>query len=134
MNRKDRILRLAAFRNGVSRLGKPDATDLSEEEGKILTAALKTPQLNVLDVGGSEALDLGGAHNSWYSHPWVSNDLLALLIFNTDPEERGLVGRYNKYGSKFYYFPDDYEDKIRQLIIEKKEEALSRKKQEVPHE
>jgi len=134
LNRKDSILRFAAFQDGVSRLGRPDTTDLSQEESKLVIAALETPQLNVLDVGDSEALKLGGAHDSWYSHPWVSNDLLALLIFNADPEERGLVSRYSEYGAKLYYFPHDYEERIRQLIVEKKGEEIRRKEQEVSHE
>ena len=100
----------------------------------MIIAALETPQLNVLNVGDSEALNLGSAHNSWYSHPWVSNDLLLLLLFNADPEERGLKSRYSEYGAKLYYFPHDYEEKIRQLIIDQKEEAHRKKEQELPHE
>jgi len=133
-NRKDSVLRFAAMQNGVSRLGRPNTGDLSEEEGKMIIAALETPQLNVLNVGDSEALNLGSAHNSWYSHPWVSNDLLLLLLFNADPEERGLKSRYSEYGAKLYYFPHDYEEKIRQLIIDQKEEAHRKKEQELPHE
>ncbi|MEA3469043.1 MAG: alpha/beta hydrolase [Thermodesulfobacteriota bacterium] len=118
LNHNDKILRLAAFQNGVSRLGRPNATELNEEETEIIIAALETPKLNVLDVGGSEALNLGGAHNSWYNHPWVSNDLLMLFLFNAPPEERGLIAFYNEHGVKHYHFPQNYEQKIRPIIAE----------------
>ncbi len=126
LNHNDSILRLAAFQNGMSSLGRPDVTELSTEEGKTIIAALQTPQLNVLDVGNSEALNLGSAHDYWYSHPWVSNDLIMLFLFNADPEERGLEARYNEHGVKLYYFPQDYEEIIRQLV--KKENELEEKK------
>lgn len=128
-NKQDSVLRLAAMQNGFSSLGRPDTSELSEEESKVVIAALKTPQLNVLDVGDSKSLNLRGNHDSWYSHPWVSNDLLLLLLFNANPEERGLVSRYNEYGAKLYYFPDDYEEKIRVLLLEQKEKAPRKKEQ-----
>ena len=126
LNQNDKILRLAAFQNGVSRLGRPDVSELTAEEGELIIAALKTPQLNVLDVGGSEALEVGSAHNSWYSHPWVSNDLIMLLLFNADPEERGLLAHYNEMGVKKYYFPHGYDQNIRQLMREQKQKLLQR--------
>ena len=120
LNHNDKVLRLAAMNNGVSSLGRPEATELSEEEGETLIAAMKTPELNVIDVGGSETLNLGGAHDSWYSHPWVSNDLLLLFLFNASPEERGLVEYYNESGVKFYRFPKEYDQIIEQLIAAQK--------------
>jgi len=118
LNRNDSVLRLAAFQNGVSRLGRPDGSELTEQEAQLMIEALKTPNLDVLDVGGSEALKLGGAHDSWYNHPWVSNDLLLLLFFNVTPEERGLIKYFHKSGAKGYRFPPDYVQKIKQIIDE----------------
>ncbi len=118
LNHNDKVLRLAAFQNGVSRLGRPNATELDKKETATIIAALDTPRLNVLDVGGSEALNLGGAHDSWYNHPWVSNDLLMLLLFNASPEERGLTESYSEMGVKLYHFPQDYDQKIREIIAE----------------
>ena len=120
LNQKDRILRLAAFQNGVSRLGRPNISELNKEETETMIAALDTPKLNVLDVGGSDALKLGSAHDSWYNHPWVSNDLLMLFLFNASPAERGLTESYNTMGVKLYHFPQDYGHIIRQIIAEQK--------------
>jgi esterase/lipase superfamily enzyme len=122
LNQNDSVLRLAAFQNGVSRLGRPDGTELTEQERKLMIAALETPNLDVLDVGGSEALRVGRAHDSWYSHPWVSNDLLLLLLFNATPEQRGLIKSYHKSGAKGYRFPENYVQKIIQIIEEHKDE------------
>ena len=130
LNHNDRILRLAAFQNGVSRLGRPDASELSPEETETIMALLETPELNVLDVGGSEALNLGSAHDSWYSHPWVSNDLLMLFLFNTPPDERGLRAYYSDDGVKRYHFPKDYVQNVRQIIKEQKVKLLKRNRVE----
>ena len=130
LNHNDRILRLATFQNGVSRLGRPDASELSPEETETVMALLETPELNVLDVGGSEALNLGSAHDSWYSHPWVSNDLLMLFLFNTPPDERGLRAYYSDDGVKRYHFPKDYVQNVRQIIKEQKVKLLKRNRVE----
>ncbi len=130
LNQNDKILRLAAFQNGVSRLGRPDASELTPKEDELIIATLETPQLNVLDVGGSEALNVGSAHDSWYSHPWVSNDLIMLLLFNASPEERGLVAHYNERGVKRYLFPQGYDQNIRQLMLKQKEKLLERNRVE----
>jgi len=82
--------KLASLQNKTSRLGRPDARELDDKERKIIINLTKTPKLNILDLGGSEALKLGRTHNSWCSHPWISNDLLLLFFFNTNPEEHGL--------------------------------------------
>jgi esterase/lipase superfamily enzyme len=122
INEKDSVLRLAAFQNGVSRLGRPDLSELSEEEGQLMIAAMETQELDILDVGKSQALKLGSAHNSWYNHPWVSNDLLLLFLFNADPMERGLEEHYYQNGAKTFHFPLDYDRNIRKILDEQKED------------
>jgi len=124
LNQNDKVLRLSSIQNGVSRLGRPNPAELSKEEEQILIAAMKTPRLDVLDVGGSEALRLGRAHDSWYNHPWVSTDLFLLLFFNASPEERGLEKFYYQNGAEGYHFPKDYDLKIKQIINEHKKDIL----------
>ncbi len=116
LNRFDSVLRLAAFQNGVSRLGRPNIQDITEQEREILLEALKTSYLDVLNVGDSKALNLGGAHDSWYNHPWVSNDLLLLLLFNAAPLERGLEEYQTDFGAIGYSFPDNYVERIDRII------------------
>jgi hypothetical protein len=128
-NKKDKVLQLAAFQNGVSRLGRPDIWELSEEEGQRVIASTNMRTLDVLDLGRSKALNLGGAHNSWYSHPWVSNDLLLLLLFNANPEERGLKEYFYENGAKSYRFPQDYDQKINLILKENRKEFQENIKQ-----
>ncbi len=108
MNYNDSVLWLAEFQSGKSRLGRPNLEELTKEDKKMYLDAIFASKLDILNVGDSVSLDLGGAHDSWYSHPWVSNDLLLLLMFNASPEERGLLEFRPEIGGKAYYFPDDY--------------------------
>lgn len=127
LNQNDSVLRLAAYQNGVSRLGRPNRNDITDEEEQMLIEALQTPYFDVLNVGASKALKIGGSHSSWYSHPWVSNDLLLLLYFHGTPEERGLIPHMNENGAQDYYFPDDYEERIRNIIEERRGEFVERR-------
>jgi len=108
MNYNDSVLWMSEFQNGKSRLGRPNPEDLSKEELQVYIDATFASELDILDVGDSISLDLGGAHDSWYSHPWVSNDLLLLLMTNASPEGRGLIENRPESGGRGYYFPDDY--------------------------
>ncbi|MFT5702410.1 MAG: hypothetical protein ACI8ZB_005330 [Desulforhopalus sp.] len=127
LNQNDSVLRLAAYQNGVSRLGRPNRNDITDEEEQMLVEALRTPFFDVLNVGDSKALNIGGSHSSWYSHPWVSNDLLLLLLFHGTPEERGLLGDLYDNGAQYYYFPDDYEQRIQEIIEEGRDESIKKK-------
>jgi esterase/lipase superfamily enzyme len=124
LNGNDRILLLAAMQNGMSSLGRPDASELDDTEMQKILAAMATPDLDVIDVGGSRALNVGGGHDFWYSNTWVSTDLLMLLFFNASPEERGLVGGISKSGVDMFYFPDDYLEVIPSLMQKQKERVL----------
>ena len=127
LNQNDSVLRLAAYQNGVSRLGRPNRNDITDEEEQLLIEALQTPYFNVLNVGASEALKIGGSHSSWYNHSWVSNDLLLMLYFHGSPEERGLVRRIHENGAQDYFFPEDYEEKIGKIIEERRHEFVDSK-------
>jgi len=126
INTNDTILLLASLQNNKSsRLGRPDIGELDDEERQMIIDLMNTPKLNVLDLGGSEALKLGSAHDSWYSHPWVSNDLLLLFLFNATPEERGLNAHHYDTGGKVYRFPPNYDSRIKQILNEQEEAFLA---------
>ena len=130
MNLNDRVLEFSAFQNGFSRLGRPDLSEVSPEDLQILIDASNTPQLDLLDVAGSTSLDIGHAHDSWYNHPWVSTDVLMLLLFNADPLARGLEQHRYEDGSTGYLFPEGYDRKIRELIAGNKKGLLEKLKAE----
>ena len=121
LNKNDRILFLAALQNRKSSLGRPDVDELDKSEIEQLIEVLDTVNLDVIDVGGSKALNLGRSHDYWYSNSWVSNDLLMVLIFNASPEERGLVRSRTEVGSTLYYFPDNYDAILPYLLKEQKD-------------
>lgn len=126
INTEDSVLRFSAIKNGESRLGRPDETDLTVEETKVLIDATHNPELNFLDLHGSTALDIGGEHSSWYENPWVSSDLLMLLLFNAGPLERGLEEFWYEDGTLTYRFPDDYDARLKKLIDDNRAEWLKR--------
>lgn len=116
INQYDSVLRYAAIQNGISRLGRPNLSELTAEEGELVLEAIHSDKLDILNVGDSKPLELGGAHDYWYSHPWVSNDLLLLMLFNATPEERGLEKYRLGNGGEGYYFPQDYDLIIRDIL------------------
>lgn len=116
LNENDAVLTLSSFQNGVSRLGRPDLSELSGEEANIMFEEMQTPSLNIIDIGDSTPLHIGRAHDSWYSHPWVSADVLMLLFFNLDPLERGLKENWVDGGAKTYIFPEDYDLTVEQIF------------------
>lgn len=126
LNQNDGVLRLSAFQTGITRLGRPDPSELSEGEMEELVEAMRSDDLDVLDVGGSESLNLGKAHDSWYNHPWVSTDVLLLLLFNADPLERGLEEYWGKGVAKMYRFPVGYDINL-PMVLEKNKSNLEQK-------
>ncbi len=122
LNTQDKVLRLSAFQNGVSRLGRPDRQDITSEDQQILINASRTSKLDILDVAGSKGLKMGGSHDFWYSHPWVSNDLLLLSAFSKSPTERGLKRHILENGLEINYFPINYEQVAKEIIRALKDE------------
>lgn len=123
LNMNDRILFLAAVQNGMSSLGRPDTNELDDSERQIMLESLDRPDLDVIDAGGSRALNLGKSHDYWYSNPWIRNDLVMLLIFNANPEERGLIPFLTEAGATLYHFPEDYAERMPFLLKQQKERA-----------
>lgn len=126
LNKNDSILKLSAFQTGDTRLGRPDSSELNDREIEVMLEAMKSDNLDVLDVGGSEPLELGKAHDSWYNHPWVSTDVLLLLLFNADPLERGLEEYWAEGVAKMYRFPVDYDTSL-PMVLEQNRSRLEKK-------
>ncbi|MGA7276892.1 MAG: hypothetical protein WBW79_03065 [Desulfocapsaceae bacterium] len=85
---------------------------------------LMPPPMDLQDISGPKDIHAGGAHDSWYNHPWVSNDVSALLLFNASPLERGLAEYWHDDGSRSYRFPPDYPARFRAIADEKNDEFL----------
>lgn len=123
-NPGDLVLGLAAGQHGVSRAGAPDPTELSQEEHDLVVKATQELPFDVLWVDRETVPGLGrGSHNFWYSHPWVSSDVLLLFLSQARPEQRGLA-RWQEEGSAVvWYFPPDYQERVDAAIRRLKDGA-----------
>ncbi len=115
-NLGDSALRLSGAINRASRAGRPDLQDLDPEAAQQLLRVVSDHELEVIHVTpetlpGSPA----SSHNFWYDDPWVSNDVLATLLFHLNPAERGLEPRLSESGYKHWSIPLDYPDRLESL-------------------
>lgn len=102
------LLSAERWMGGRKRLGDGH----SEAELLEQTAILTLPRFQIIDVSlGSAArgFDIDG-HHYWYRHPWVSADMLMLLLTDRDAGERGLArGPWHQV----WMLPADYPSRLR---------------------
>ncbi len=72
------------------------------------------PSLEVIDVTRAAGSTTGNGHGYFSQSPWVSSDLLTLLAFDLDPEQRGLV---KKTALPVWTFPPDYIERLQATLI-----------------
>jgi hypothetical protein len=100
-----------------SRLGRPDLDDISQADMAWLIEQTKDSNLDVLDIDPTTIPGIGsGDHNFWYKSPWVSTDALLGINLDVGPAERGLAEGKDDQGGRFWYFPDDYEQRVAKAI------------------
>jgi esterase/lipase superfamily enzyme len=109
LNPDDSVLKFAARHQGVSRAGRPDLDELTAEETqRVINASRKMP-LDILWITSETIPDMDkGSHSFWYSHPWVSTDVLVQFLFQARPADRGLAQYEGEEGGIVWYFPEDY--------------------------
>jgi hypothetical protein len=89
---------------------------LNEQQVQGLTKASNVGRLNVIRILPDILSDYdSGAHDFWFSHPWVSTDVLIQLLFHATPSERGLKAEYTEQ-FKWWYFPQDYPEEIVDIL------------------
>lgn len=116
-NLNDDVLAIAQMHHGVSRAGRPDLEELTEEETEWLLQASKDPRFDVIFVDPATIPDLGkGSHGFWYENPWVSTDVLIQFLAHARPAERGLVENEGEQGGRYWTFPPDYDTRIVELL------------------
>ncbi len=119
------MLKHAARHHRVSRAGRPDPNELSAEETQWVIDASRTMPLDILWIDSETIPDLDkGSHNFWYSHPWVSTDVLIQFLFQMRPEDRGLAQYETEGGVRLWYFPEDYPEQASRAINRRKLEQL----------
>lgn len=117
LNPSDQVLALAARHHGVSRAGRPDPNELTEQETRLVRAAFHEMSFDLLWVDPDTIPGLArGAHDFWYNHPWVSTDVLIQLLFQARPEDRGLLLVEDIEGRRAWTFGADYPQRATEAI------------------
>lgn len=112
-NLNDAALGLSRWVNGVSRLGNPDLSELSENDTRWLIDASERFNFDLISVEPEVVPGLGrGSHSFWYDNPWVSSDVLIKMLFHLPPSARGLARNRTEPGFPFWTFPPDYGQRV----------------------
>ena len=117
LNPNDSVLAFSAYHHGVSRAGRPDDIELTEEETRWVLDATRHLPFDVIWVEPELMPGMKkGAHDFWYSHPWVSTDILIQFLSQARPADRGLEVYENENQARIWYFPPDYPERITPVI------------------
>ena len=123
VNPDDTVLAFAAIHHKVSRAGSPDPDELSAEETQWVIDASKRLPFDIIWITSETIPDMSrGSHTFWYSHPWVSTDVLIHFLFQASPAERGLAQYEEEDNVRIWYFPEDYPEQASLAINRLKEE------------
>lgn len=119
-NMNDRALRWAARHQGVARAGRPSRESLDSAQWHFITKASMQLGFDIINVDSREIPGLQRrAHGFWYGNPWVSSDALMQFLWHKPPQERGLEPHVTSEGLRFWAFPPDYQDRVRELLRER---------------
>ena len=118
INVNDFVLGMTQRLHGVSRAGLPDVTELTPEQSQWVINASRNNSFDVIDVSSADIPSFGArSHDFWYSHPWVSSDVLVQLLYHVGPDERGLLPQVGEKGSIYWYYPPDFPERVVNAVI-----------------
>jgi esterase/lipase superfamily enzyme len=116
-NLNDSALRFANIVHRASRAGRPDPTELDVTQTGFLVDASRRMGFDIIRVDPYDIPKLPEtSHDFWYEDPWVSSDLLGLLLLNADPQRRGLAAQDTPGGARYWTFPPDFDQRVKQLF------------------
>jgi esterase/lipase superfamily enzyme len=116
-NYNDSTLRFAAWLHGASRAGRPNPTELDAEQTRLLVEASLNLGFDMIKVDPNDIPGLPlRSHKFWYDDPWVSSDLLGLLLLNASPPHRGLSEQSGRLGARYWTFPPDFYGRVARLF------------------
>ena len=122
INLGDSVLAWAARHNKVSRAGRPSREDLSVEKNQWVQNVTMGSKLTIIKVNPETVRGLmPRSHDFWYSHPWVSSDVLTQFLFHKGPGERGLSEATREEGLRYWTFPPNYPEIIVDIVAQAKE-------------
>ena len=118
-NLNDSVLRVAALVHRASRAGRPDPTELDAEQTEFLVEASQRMEFDLIKVDPNDIPNLPpGSHAFWYDDPWVSGDLLGLLLLRAEPQRRGLEAQTTPRGARYWTFPADFDRRVTRLFAD----------------
>jgi len=111
---KDKALGFARWLTRRERLGQMiDQESLPPVAHRLLTD--HKDHISLIDVSDAEGADTGNGHAYFRQSPWVSSDILMMLLYDLTPEQRGLV---LKSTMPVWQFPEDYISKLWRSLAE----------------
>ena len=113
LSETDKALDISKWLFGRNRLGqmweerplKPHVADYIRRHESLV----------LIDVTGAEASDAGNGHAYFRKSPWVSSDILISLLYDLEPQERGLTRLPD---IPVWSFPEDYLQRLQNLLKE----------------
>jgi esterase/lipase superfamily enzyme len=119
VNRRDSALRVSQLVHRASRAGRPDADELDPGQRSFLIDASRRLVIDLVEVDPDAIPGLARrSHAFWYEHPWVSSDVIALLLFDAAPARRGLEERIGDQGARSWTFPSDFDQRIARFFMQ----------------
>lgn len=116
-NLNDSALRFANLVHRASRAGRPNPSELDAAQTDFLLDASRRLGFDLIKVDPNDIPKLPTrSHDFWYEDPWVSSDLLGLLLLNAPPPRRGLAEQNADGGVLFWTFPPDFDQRVRRLF------------------
>lgn len=117
-NLNDSVLRFANLVHRASRAGRPNPTELNVAQTEFLLEASNELGFDLLKVDPNAIPQLPqNSHAFWYEDPWVSSDLLGLLLLNAAPQQRGLEPANTAKGTLYWTFPPDFSERVQRLFV-----------------
>ncbi len=116
-NLNDSALRFANLVHRASRAGRPNPSELDAAQTDFLLEASQRLGFDLIRVDPNDIPKLPEtSHAFWYEDPWVSSDLLGLMLLNAEPQRRGLAAQSTAAGVQYWTFPPDFDIRVRQLF------------------
>ncbi len=108
VSEKDKALGFSRWITRRERLGQVIAEeDLTPGGRRILEE--RRDHISVIDVTDAEGASTGNGHGYFRNSPWASSDILMMLMYGLNPEQRGLQ---LKTTMPVYEFPPDYIERL----------------------
>ena len=111
------MLRDSAVVNRASRAGSANPTEFDAEQTGFLVDASSKLGFDVIKVDPNAIPKLPPrSHSFWFEDPWVSGDLLGLLLLNAEPQRSRLEPQVGPLGARYLTFSPDFDDRVQRVF------------------